>query len=153
MFSGLEASNLSKWGKVTLIKRTFSSLPTYFLSFFPIPAEIANHIEKLQRDFLWGGIGEASKLHLVKWADICKLLKFRGLGIWNLQRFNQALLGKWLWRYGAEVDHLWRRVIEVKYGSEWGGWCTKGVLEPYVVSLWRSIRQGWPTNFLEIHPF
>ena len=27
--------------KVTLIKITFSSLPTYFLSFFPIPAEIA----------------------------------------------------------------------------------------------------------------
>ena len=120
-------------------------MPTYFLSFFPIPAEIANRIEKLQRDFLWGGIGEASKLHLVKWADICKLLKFGGLGIRNLRRFNQALLGKWLWRYGAEVDHLWRRVIAVKYGNEWGGWCTKGVSEPYGVSLWRSIGQGWPT--------
>ena len=25
-----------------------------------------------------------------------------GLGIWNLVSFYQALLGKWLWRYGHE---------------------------------------------------
>jgi len=32
----------------------------------------------------------------------------------------------------------------VKYGNDWAGWCTKGVLEPYAVSLWKFIRQGWP---------
>ena len=26
----------------------------------------------------------------------------------------------------------------------WAGWCTKGVLEPYGVSLWKFIRQGCP---------
>ena len=39
--------------------------------------------------------------------------------------FNQALLGKWLWRYGHEVTHLWRQVISTKYGEGQGGWCTK----------------------------
>ena len=49
---------LPKGGKVTLIKSTLSSLPTYFLSLLPIPAKVAKRIEKLQRDFLWSGIGD-----------------------------------------------------------------------------------------------
>ena len=46
---------LSKGGKVTLIKSTLSNLPTYMMSLFPIPALMAKRIEKIQRDFLWGG--------------------------------------------------------------------------------------------------
>ena len=56
--AGWKRLYLSKGGKVTLIKSTLSSLPTYFLSLFPIPAKVAKRIEKLQRDFLWSGIGD-----------------------------------------------------------------------------------------------
>jgi hypothetical protein len=56
---------LSKGGRITLIKSTLSNLPTYFMSLFPIPALEAKHIEKLQRAFLWGGISEDFKYHLV----------------------------------------------------------------------------------------
>ena len=59
---------LSKGGKITLIKSTLSSLPTYFLSLFPILVDIAIRIERLQRNFLWGGIVESPKFRLVKWA-------------------------------------------------------------------------------------
>ena len=136
---------LSNGGKVTLIKSTLSTLPTCFLSLFPIPADIANHIEKLQWDFLWSGIDESPKFRLVKWAQVYSPLKSSGLGVWNLRIFNQALLGKRLWRYGTETIHEWWRVIEIKYGNNWGGWCTKGETNTYGVSLWRTIRQSWPT--------
>ena len=43
---------LSKGRRLTLLKSTLSSLPTYFLSLFIIPTHVANKIERLQRDFL-----------------------------------------------------------------------------------------------------
>ena len=108
---------LSKGGKVTLLKSTLSTLPTYYLSLFPIPVDVANRIEKLQRDFLSGGIDESHKFNLVNWAQVCSPLKSGGLGVRNLRKFNQALLGKWLWRYGIETNHLWQQVIDIKYGN------------------------------------
>lgn len=33
----------------------------------------------------------------------------------------------------------------MRYGSELGGWCTKGVPSPYGVSLRKSIRHEWLT--------
>jgi hypothetical protein len=75
---------LSKGGRVTLIKSSLSNLPTYFLSLFPIPATVANHIEKLQQDFLWGGICEEFKYHLVSWPKVCSPISKYGLGIQNL---------------------------------------------------------------------
>ena len=71
------------------------------------------------------------------------------MGIRRLGNFNSTLLGKWLWRYGTEIEALWRRVIEAKYGNIWGGWCTKKVTTPYGVSLWRYIRSGW-LNFSKL---
>ena len=85
---------LSKGGRVTLIKSTLSNLPTYFLSLFPIPASVANRIARLQQDFLWGGLGDEPKFHLVDWSTVCSLLSLGGLGTRNLRTFNIALLGK-----------------------------------------------------------
>jgi len=57
LFLGWKRLYLSKGGRLTLIKITLSNLPTYYLSFFPIPVGVANRLEKLQSDLLWGGIG------------------------------------------------------------------------------------------------
>jgi hypothetical protein len=57
---------------------------------------VANGIEKLQRDFLWGGIKDEFKFHLVKWLTICSPMQYGGFGVRSLFKFNQALLGKWL---------------------------------------------------------
>jgi hypothetical protein len=48
---------LFKGGRVTLIKSTLSNLPTYMMSLYNILTLMAKHIEKIQRDFLWGGGG------------------------------------------------------------------------------------------------
>ena len=80
-------------GCITLIKSTFSSLPTFYLSLFPIPMNIARCIEKLQRDFAWIGLGDEFKYHLVKSKTICVPVQNGGLGVRDLVLFK-SLLGK-----------------------------------------------------------
>ena len=77
------------------------------------------------------------------WEKICLPCELSGLGIQNLAFFNQTLLGKWLWRYGHEITHLWWRVIAMKYGEGKGGWCSRVFKRAHGCGLWRSISEGW----------
>ena len=70
---------------------------------------------------MWGSSVECFKYPLVAWEKVCLPRELGELGICNLVSFNQALLGKWLWWYGHETSHLWRRVIAMKYGEGKGG--------------------------------
>ena len=121
----LEASLLSKGGRLTLVKSTLSSLPTYYLSLFVIPVAVADRLERIQRKFLWGSLEECFKYPLVAWEKVCLPIVLGGLGIKKLVHFNKALLGKWLWRFGREGTHLWSRVIASKYSEGQGEWSTK----------------------------
>ncbi|RVW19142.1 Transposon TX1 uncharacterized 149 kDa protein [Vitis vinifera] len=87
-----------------------------------LPASVAAKIERLQRDFLWSGIGEGKKDHLVRWDVVCKPKEIGGLGFGNISLRNLALLGKWLWRYPREGSALWHQVILSIYGSHSNGW-------------------------------
>ncbi len=141
--SGWKSFYLSKGGRLTLIKSTLSSLPTYYLSLFTIPVSIAKRIEKLQRNFLWGGKKEGVTHHLLSWESVCSPIIYGGLGIRKLIVFNKALLGKWLWRFGVEESHFWRRVIATKYGIQTGGWTSKSIRGTHGCGLWKSIQSGW----------
>jgi hypothetical protein len=143
--AGWKRIYLFKGGRVTLIRSTLSNLPTYFLSLFPIPADVATRIEKIQRNFLWGTTEEVAKIHLVRWDMVCSPYSHGGLAIKNIRRFNEALLGKWLWRFGVEREAFWRKIIMVKYGSLEGGWVSKVPSGPHGVGLWKSIRSRWAT--------
>ena len=102
-----------------------------------------HRIEKLQQDFLWGGLANEHKFHLIKWQHLCSPIQNGGLGIRRVAVLSQALLGKWLWRYATEPMSLWRRVIDSKYGSQWGGWDSNRTQDSHGVSLWKHIRAGW----------
>jgi hypothetical protein len=71
----------TKGGRLTLIKSMLSNIPTYYLSLFPVPMSVVNRIKKIQRDFLWGGMGDEKKLHLISWNQVCRSLRAGGLGI------------------------------------------------------------------------
>ncbi|RVW44116.1 putative ribonuclease H protein [Vitis vinifera] len=105
---------LSKGDRLTLVKSTLSSLPTYFIFLFLIPKRVCVRLEKIQRDFLWGGGTLENRPHLVSWKVICAAKKYGGLGIRSLAIFNKALLKKWLWRFANENESLWKQIISRK---------------------------------------
>ena len=61
----------------------------------------------MQRDFLWGGLGDEFKFHFANWSKVCMTTEVGGLGVRNLIQFNQVL-GKWLWRFANEGEAWWR---------------------------------------------
>ncbi|RVW33074.1 putative ribonuclease H protein [Vitis vinifera] len=64
---GWQKAYLSFGGRITLIQSCLTHMPCYFLSLFKIPASVAAKIERMQRDFLWSGVGEGKRDHLVNW--------------------------------------------------------------------------------------
>ena len=120
LLAGWQIVYLSKGGRLAMLKSTLSSLPTYFLSLFICPVSVANRLERLQRNFLWGDSGEAFEHHLVGWDVVCSPIKDGGLGNRKLLDFNRALLGKWLWRFGLEETRLWCCVLVAKHGLNLG---------------------------------
>ena len=75
-------------------------------------------LEKIQRDFLWGGGVLKQKPHFVRWPIVCEDKSKGGLGVKNLGSFNKALLGKWAWCFANKKKTIWNQVIRRKYGEE-----------------------------------
>ena len=132
---------ISKGGRLTLIRSTLSSPPIYFLSLFRMLKLICSRLEKIQRDFLWGGGNLERKPHLVNLKTVCLEKSRGGLGVRGLSKMNQALLCKWCWRFANERDTLWRLVISTKFGEEVGGWNTRDIRGGYGTGLWKDIRK------------
>ena len=65
------------------------------MSLFRMPKGVIKRLEKIQRDFLWGGGNLERELHLVNWKVICLSKDNGGLVIRGLLNLNRAFLGKW----------------------------------------------------------
>ncbi|XP_022041581.1 uncharacterized protein LOC110944176 [Helianthus annuus] len=96
---------------MTLVKSVFGSLPSYFLPIFVAPKCVINKLEKIRRDFLWGKTERGHKLQWVRWELLLKSKKARGMGVGSIQGYNHAMLAKWWWRFKANPNQLWAKVV------------------------------------------
>ncbi|KAB2615114.1 ribonuclease H protein [Pyrus ussuriensis x Pyrus communis] len=94
------------------------------------------------KGFLWEGVEEGKKNHLVKWEIVIKSKEEGGLGVGNLRNQNEALLAKWLWRFPKEPNSLWHKVIRSKYGLQDNGWNANPPLRGSSRSPWKDISCG-----------
>ncbi|PSR84913.1 Endonuclease [Actinidia chinensis var. chinensis] len=162
---------ISIGGRISLIKSTLSNLAIFFMSLFKMPMTVAQELEKIQRQFLWGDSEGKKKLHFLSWETVIRRKEAGGLGIKQLLAHNSALLAKWWWRFGSEKNALWYKVIAAKYGYScdqwlpslpntgspsplWSAICSLGSRDPIVLDLLQQgfqirLRDGARTKFWE----
>ncbi|GJU58060.1 putative RNA-directed DNA polymerase, eukaryota, reverse transcriptase zinc-binding domain protein [Tanacetum coccineum] len=97
------ARALSFGGRLTILKSVLGALGTYFFSLFKAPTSVINQLEKLRRNFFWGGSLDRNKLAWIAWKKVCSSTNRGGLGIGSLYASNLAMLAKWWWRFHSET--------------------------------------------------
>lgn len=120
---------------MTLIKSNLSNPSTCYLSLFPIPMGVANRLEKLQRDFLWGILNNGQ-------LEMC--VSLFNLTVWGSKTQSCSIRHCWGSSFGGL--HLRERL----FGGGWGSLIWKlvrrMVLKHISRSVWgtlKIIRKGW----------
>lgn len=98
--------NLTRVGRVCLVKTVLTSQPVFALIVLIPPVETLEELDRIRKRFLWAGdstlIGEKCK---VNWTRSCLPKENRALGVVNLCRFARALLI--LWHEWVSPDKTW----------------------------------------------
>ena len=87
------------------------------MSCFKLPKGLIKEIEIMIRKFWWGYNGEARKVHWVKWERLCEAKEVGGMGFKEIEKFNQALLAKQVWRMINNPDSLCHKVFKTIFFS------------------------------------
>nr|XP_009794949.1 PREDICTED: uncharacterized protein LOC104241713 [Nicotiana sylvestris] len=139
---------LSMGGRLTFISSVIDSIPTYFMSLYPMPSKVLKQLDKLGKNFLWKGNNEGHKFHLVKWVKVTQPKDLGGHGIKDLAKHNKSMLMKWVGRFGEEDTSLWKKVVIAKHGQP-SHWCTKLSRPPMMLGHGNTLA-AIRRNFLRI---
>ncbi|XP_071928018.1 uncharacterized protein [Coffea arabica] len=105
---------LSFGGKIILIKHVLSSIPVHLMSAAMIPSSVFKTIEKACSAFLWGSSPEESKLHWIRWPQLCYPVEEGGIGFRRLCDVYTSFSSKLWWKFRTESS-LWSTFMKAKY--------------------------------------
>nr|GFB84600.1 RNA-directed DNA polymerase, eukaryota, reverse transcriptase zinc-binding domain protein [Tanacetum cinerariifolium] len=71
-----------------------------------------------RRQFFNGHDPKSKKALWVKWSTVTSAKYQGGLGVASLYALNRALMLKWMWRFFANQDSLWTRVVKAIHGED-----------------------------------
>ncbi|KAJ3707828.1 hypothetical protein LUZ61_011533 [Rhynchospora tenuis] len=126
---GWKAHTLSYAGRLVLLKSVLLSLPVYAFSVNLYPKVTIRELTSLARKFFWGKTQKNRFLSMIAWDKITIPVTEGGLGVKDLNIFNNALMLKMVWRIASNQNNLWVQIIKDKYcgiKGFWGSSNTKG---------------------------
>ncbi|XP_019097511.1 PREDICTED: uncharacterized protein LOC109131263 [Camelina sativa] len=111
----LEIQKEGGQGKLTMLKSVLTTMPTYTMSCFQLPASLCKRIQSALTRFWWDKNTEKKKMSWIAWRKLAKPAKMGGLGLRDIKLFNKALLAKLSWRILTNPQSLLARVLKGKY--------------------------------------
>lgn len=108
---GWKEKLLSQAGREVLINAIIQAIPTYIMSCFKLPKGLVKELESMVRKFWWG-YSDSRKIHWVKWERLYEAIEDGGLGVKDIEKFNDVLLAKQVWWMMNNTDSLCYRVFK-----------------------------------------
>ncbi|KAG5531062.1 hypothetical protein RHGRI_025876 [Rhododendron griersonianum] len=106
---------LNKAGRLSLLKYILTSMLVFHMSNLKFPVYVTKKISSILSNFLWSGAANKKSYHWKKWDSLCLSNSDGGLGVKDLQLFNQALLAKQSWRILDQPTCLFSSFFLSKY--------------------------------------
>ncbi|CAN1842763.1 Putative ribonuclease H protein At1g65750 [Linum perenne] len=108
-----------------------------------LPASICEGIDRKIRDFIWGSVEGARKIHNINWETVCKPKNLGGLGLRSARDLNKAFIMKIVWGLIDRPSELWAQVLSSKYlkRSESGYVLAR---KTGFSAVWRGMMKVWP---------
>ncbi|XP_062100790.1 uncharacterized protein LOC133806714 [Humulus lupulus] len=129
--------SLSYAGRTTLVQSVLVALHSYWAQIMILPKRIMKKINAVCRAYLWKGVSDSSGPGNIAWDAVCRPKKVGGLGLRNIERWNLAAVGKYVWDVAAKKDNLWVKWITSIYLKNEDWWNYKAPLE--ASWYWRKI--------------
>lgn len=132
---------MSFGGRIILLNSVLNAIPIFYLSFIRLSVKVWRRLVRIQREFLWGGVGGGRKINWVSWSKVCQPKIKGGLRVRDIRLVNLSLLAKWRWRVLQNEEGLWKEVLIEKYGDNINEVTTLGGLNwpRYISKWWKDI--------------
>lgn len=94
-------------GRLQLVTSVINGITNFWTSSFIIPKAVIHEIDSMCSKFLCKGDISASSSAKVSWESCCQAKEEGGLGLRNLQAWNQACAVKMIWLIFFARDSIW----------------------------------------------
>ncbi|CAN1830416.1 Putative ribonuclease H protein At1g65750 [Linum perenne] len=148
--AGWKANNLSLAGIVTLASSVLNAIPSYVMQSSFLPVYICEAIDRKIRDFIWGSVDGARKIHNINWETVCKPKNLGGLGLRNARDLNMAFLIKIAWGILSRPTELWAKVLVSKYLKKTDNGFVLARKRGFS-TVWRGVLKAWPLVVNGLH--
>ena len=103
---------LSYAGRIQLIALVLASMQVYWASIFVVPKAVVKYINKVFKGLLWNSGEILRGKAKVSWKQICKPECEGGLGLKDLEKWNEVLMSKHLWNIACNKKSVWVKWIQ-----------------------------------------